>query len=166
MKECSQCKNNLENESFPEDKRKKDKVGNKCKKCIKENVRQWHKNNRKHRIENGLCLICNKKKILKWQYCVEHWLKEIATKHLGSVKHYKFLKELAEKQNFLCPYTKIKLIPGDNMSLDHVIPISKDPSLKHDPNNVQWTTWTVNKMKHNLSHTNFLKMCQKVSDKF
>ena len=59
----------------------------------------------------------------------------------------------------LCAISGEDLIPGANMSLDHIKPTSVYPDLKNDINNVQWVTKWVNVAKWNLDMDDFVKRC-------
>jgi hypothetical protein len=63
-----------------------------------------------------------------------------------------------EQQQGRCAYTGIELIPGLTASLDHIIPTSRGGT--HDESNLQWVTKQINCMKTDMTHDEFLAMCQ------
>lgn len=93
--------------------------------------------------------------------CTNCWFKEAANRGLRNRRHATAIKTLFEDQKGRCAYTGDVLIPGDNASLDHIDPISLGGS--NDPNNVQWVTKVVNRMKTNMNHDEFVGMCLRIS---
>ena len=57
--------------------------------------------------------------------------------------------------NPYCPVTNEHLIPGINCSLDHIIPISQQPELALDPNNMRWVSKVYNQAKGAMSDEDF-----------
>ena len=129
---------------------------------IKQNRHEWEKNNK----SKGLCSKCTNKSLNNNCLCEKHWYKKVLLSNLGSTKHWQFLKNLAIKQNCKCIYTDELLVPGKNMSLDHIIPVKQKPELKYDINNVQWITKQMNQIKNELSHEQFIELCNNISKKF
>jgi 5-methylcytosine-specific restriction endonuclease McrA len=78
----------------------------------------------------------------------------------------KTVKTILEKQNYLCPYTKEKLIPGVNCSLDHILPRSRYPKLVTDLTNLEWTTILVNKSKYNMTKKEYLSLIEIIHTNF
>ena len=72
------------------------------------------------------------------------------------------LKSLLEQQNYKCIYSGVNLIMGENASVDHIKPLSGNPVLNHDINNLQWTTKQINLMKLNLSEDEFLNIIKSI----
>jgi CRISPR/Cas system Type II protein with McrA/HNH and RuvC-like nuclease domain len=69
-----------------------------------------------------------------------------------------------EDQNYRCPYTGILLKPGDNMSLDHILPTSRFPDLAGSIDNVEWVLDRVNLMKGNLTKEEFLQAVELIRE--
>lgn len=69
------------------------------------------------------------------------------------------LREILEKQNYRCALTGVKLEP-DNTAFDHIVPLSKGGNSLKD--NLQAVTKIANRMKHDLSNKEFLKVCTAV----
>jgi|SRR5665213_2382567 len=67
-------------------------------------------------------------------------------------------------KNPYCPYTQVKLVSGKNLSLDHKKPLSRYPELAFTASNLQWTSKTYNSAKHNLTDSEFRKLCRQILD--
>jgi hypothetical protein len=118
------------------------------------------------KIENGICFCCSKPQIPNCQRCIDCWFRNVSIVHFKTSKYKKILEDLAESQNYKCVYTDELLIPGTNMSLDHIISKFDDPSKTNDINNVQWVTKDVNVVKSKLSHIPFVELCGYIYKKF
>lgn len=104
--------------------------------------------------EMGLCL-CGQKKLDNHSSCYDCYFSYITKRLGGRSKKFGFkLKEKFEKQNGQCIYTGKQLILGLNASIDHIIP-GKD----HSIDNLQFVDRQINSMKTNMSHEEFLDMC-------
>lgn len=68
---------------------------------------------------------------------------------------------IAKKQRLICPISGIKL-NGDNLSVDHITPISKGGS--NLPDNVRLVHKWVNFMLHTHSDEEFFTMCKLILD--
>jgi hypothetical protein len=66
---------------------------------------------------------------------------------------------ILEKQDFKCPYTGLKLVPGENASLDHIKPVSKFPELACEISNVEWVHKKINWMKMDWDKQDFIDFC-------
>lgn len=71
------------------------------------------------------------------------------------------LWKIAKKQKLICPFTGFKLTK-ENMSVDHVLPVSKGGS--NHPSNIRLIHKWVNLMLGVHSDDDFLKMCQIIID--
>lgn len=71
-----------------------------------------------------------------------------------------YLWELFELQDRKCAYTGIDLIHGQNASLDRI-----DSDAGYIEGNVQWVDWTINRMKLNIKHDEFVRLCSLVADR-
>jgi 5-methylcytosine-specific restriction endonuclease McrA len=115
-------------------------------------------NREKSRNQIGLCILCGKNKSGSSKKCSKCYAKEVSSFHFGSVDRADELFCLLNHQNGICPYTGIKLVIGDNASLDHKIPKSKGGG--DDLDNLQWLyfgIFDVNKMKWNLTDKEFIE---------
>lgn len=177
MKKCIKCKKQLDELCFHKNKSKKDGLTNICKSCIAEYNKEWVCKNRgrvndnqrilklKH-AENGLCRHCNNVALSGSQMCEKHWFQDISRKQFKTIKHWEFLKDLWVNQSKKCVYTDEILIPGINMSLDHIISKYNDILLSEELTNVQWVTKDINMIKNKLSHDEFIDLCEKIYKKF
>ena len=130
----------------------------------KQKYKETNKRSMKKRLLKGLCGWCLEKRLShSVQFCEKHWFRDKSYKHFKSGKFWEQLKEIAEQQNYTCPYTGDKLIPGFNMSLDHII--SKSEGGVNTVDNVQWVTWHINVAKSSLSHAEFIELCKKVANR-
>jgi len=74
------------------------------------------------------------------------------------------LQDLFQAQGGRCYYTGEPLIAGQNASLDHQTPRTRNGS--NDISNVKWVSTLVNRMKQNLTHEEFLNLCEIITEKF
>lgn len=95
-------------------------------------------------------------------YCAQCYLKSRAFDLLGSRRHWEVLVEKLEACRWRCPYTGETLVLGDNLSFDHIDPISRFPERKHDPNNIEPVSWQVNVMKRDLTKQEFLALIERI----
>ncbi len=121
---------------------------------------------KKNRQIEGKCKACREPKLENSCYCEKHYFMRMASNELGDSKQWEYLRDLWLKQDKKCVYTGEELIIGKNMSLDHIIPKSRDKSLKNSIENVQWVTWLVNRIKYSLNHEEFVTLCHNVSSRF
>ena len=71
------------------------------------------------------------------------------------------LWKIAKKQKLICPFTGFKLTK-ENMSVDHILPVSKGGS--NHPSNIRLIHKWVNLMLGVHSDEDFLVMCRKIVD--
>jgi hypothetical protein len=64
------------------------------------------------------------------------------------------------EQEFRCALTGELLRPGQNASLDHIVPVSKGGT--NTPENLRWTTVDANKMRLDLSDEEFFAICRRI----
>lgn len=133
---------------------------------VRENVRQ--RNSRL--VSQGRCVNCCDPIIPgSKSFCELHWLANIATRNFskgnGGIGKAQALKEILVKQDFKCTYTGVTLIPGVNASIDHKQPVSTHPELQDSLENIQWVSYTVNKMKTNLSEPEFFALCKLITER-
>lgn len=110
----------------------------------------------------GLCAHCPEKATIG-TLCLKDWFKNVSSNHFGTRKFGDNLLELMEKQGWGCAYTGVRLVPGQNASLDHKIPITKKGILSLE--NVQWVSTVVNRMKSNMTDEEFIGMCRLISNR-
>jgi 5-methylcytosine-specific restriction endonuclease McrA len=113
-------------------------------------------------VENGTCPACGRREVLptmrgkRRSFCEECYFKKTSTDCLRTAKHAETLAQKLREQNYRCAYTGEEIILGLNDSLDHVLPISRFPHLRHDPANTQWVTRKANCMKWDSTHEEFI----------
>lgn len=109
----------------------------------------------KSKHKRAECRSCKRRKLKTCSYCMHHWLKRISYRALGNSKYAQLLLRKAIAQKWRCYLSGAPLIPGHNMSLDHIFPSSRWPQLRSDPTNVAWTTPQVNGMKLDMTPSEF-----------
>jgi len=148
---CYRCKTKIENTKKTY-----------CNDC-REDYRKVQNKIRDNNLSLSLCKWCGKiEKIDGITSCYVCVLKYTSLKYFKTNKKWIDLLSLFEKQKGICPYTGYKLIIGVNCSLDHIISRSKGGL--NDFSNLQWVLKTVNSMKGNLEHNEFLELCRIISD--
>src|SRR6185437_6244321 len=176
LKKCTKCKNKFPRtrEFFYSSKNEKDQLHCWCKGCINTSKKIWKKNNKdlakkygkiayRNRCRPGLCNVCIKNNNLPDnKMCENCWYNDKARLYLKNNKLGFLLKEKAQKQNFKCAYSGDPLIPGLNMSIDHIIAQKVNPKLIHDISNLQWVTKEVNTSKNYLLPEQYVEICKKV----
>jgi hypothetical protein len=130
-----------------------------CEVCAIKNKASFEKT-RQRRIEAGECYQCGGIPTLGEGngLCIDCWYKKKATDNLGSPSRWQELKDKLESQNFTCPYTGKKLIPGTNASVDHIFPSSTNPELEFEISNVEWVDTQFNRIKSDLNPDQFFHM--------
>jgi len=128
-----------------------------CERC-----RQKHRDYEKDRSEQNRCHSCGKKAITGngRKFCEVCWFKRKAQHHTGSLKNWRELKRLLEKQDSKCAYTGRTLTIGINASLDHKQ--SKHNGGTGDTSNLQWVDLEINIFKNIMSHNEFLLTIQEI----
>lgn len=145
MKKCSNCKVYLSGGNFY-------KNTSRCKKCygIVQLIRQ-----KQHRTDRSPLWL---------QAIIKSTLRR-RNLPLGSLIKRKELSLLLHEMlqtALVCPYTGDKLIPGVNLHLDHKIPISRQPELALDINNLQFVSKRYNHAKYDMTDKEFLTFCKLV----
>ncbi len=126
------------------------------------------------RVPHGFCTICGKRKCLPelvnaklhMKRCQECYLRHASAVQLGTSKYWTTLLIKLEQQQWCCTYSGDEIVLGVNDSMDHIIPKSKKPNLAKDPSNIQWVTRVVNRIKSNLTHSEFISLARCISDRF
>lgn len=131
-----------------------------CKKCLKTQTRSYIRRTAAHKAR-GICVHCHSRHKLPYSVkCFRCWLGFVSYHNLGSRSFKPMLLRLAIEQKFTCPFTGRRLIPGKNMSLDHIVPVSKGGS--NDKGNLQWVDYQVNLAKSTLSTFDFLGLVNEI----
>jgi len=116
--------------------------------------------------EAGECFRCSTGgKAIAAGLCLRCWYKKIAADCLKARgtkmdRTADMLQELWDEQNGKCAISGVELIPGDNASLDHIVPRSKGGT--DERSNLRWADWYVNQAKSNMTHEEFVAMCKRV----
>ena len=108
------------------------------------------KNKRLNNIKKGLCSKCNNNPLPKIQLCEICFYKSASYNFCKTNTKWILFRDLLIKQNYRCAITGEILTPGDNCSLDHILPISLGGN--DDINNCQWVSKSINFWKLNRSH--------------
>lgn len=114
--------------------------------------------------EAGCCVQCGQPRDAGSEfYCRMHILKLAAYRWLDDASRWMDLDALLLAQGGRCAYTGEELILGKNASIDHKIPRSRGGT--NTIENLQWVTWTVNRVKTDLTHDEFVTMCAAICDR-
>lgn len=114
------------------------------------------------------CHSCNGTALSTTRYCLRCYIKDCVRKTLlitDPIAKNEFATLLLTKldnQNHHCVYTNRLMVPGINMSLDHILPKSLYPEGFRELNNLVWVDKSCNIAKNNLLPNDFLEMCQDV----
>ena len=108
----------------------------------------------------GLCVNCKNKSLNTNALCEVCWFKNLAHSSLGVTTAWSSIKELIIKQKYKCAYTGKSLIIGDNASIDHIVPKKRGGTNTLD--NLQWVDLSVNLMKRDMLHDDFLKVVSQI----
>lgn len=129
-----------------------------CKAKILAGTTAWKQRMR----DTGMCNRCGKMPCLETMkdrcdsFCERCYFKKTSTDCLKTAAHAEMLGQKLKAQNYRCAYTGEEIILGLNDSLDHILPISKYPELRHDPENTEWVTRKVNCMKWDSTRDEFI----------
>jgi len=166
LKKCRVCKVYKELNNFHKDKYVKFGFRSQCKDCAKKYYEEFYKNNSIKLIqnsktyklkskENNTCTSCTKLSLRNSNFCIYHfvlgkvWSMDCKKKlNLSFDARKKLTLQLLGKlsnQNFQCYYTGYPLIPGINMSLEHLEAHSKNGS--SDLENLVWCDSLLNVLK-------------------
>lgn len=158
--QCSDC-----GESKEQDKAR-------CDACLKY-MENFMSNRRKIRELNNLCVDCGdniniigdkiigNNKHIKPKRCDTCYLKIVSTNVFGTTKKHIELLELFHNQNGRCNYTNRIITLQIDCEIDHIIPRAKNG--QNEINNLQWLHRDVNKMKHDLTESDFFCINERTS---
>lgn len=146
---CRTCGKDKPKEDFY---KHKSKLGHgfDCKCCKNKKVEDL----RKDKALNDLCRYCDKPRLKGSKQCLYHLVRGICRNSDIDISKIDDLIKKLYNQNFSCYYTQTLLIPGVNLSIDHIVPRSK--SGNDDLDNLVWCDYAVNKMKCNTDLDSFL----------
>lgn len=114
------------------------------------------------------CHSCNGTALTHTRYCLYCYIKDCVRKTLlitetqAKQEFASLLLKKLENQNHRCVYTNRLLVPGVNMSLDHILPKSLYPEGFRELSNLVWVDKSCNIAKNNLLPVDFLSLCEDV----
>lgn len=134
----------------------KNRKGPRCAGCIAKDREKYHA-----RVARGECVYCGER-ATAGAFCLHHWFKNIGAAHglRKSNGGIALLKQIWEEQGGCCAVTGRVLTPGNDASLDHVVPSSKGGT--NERGNLRWVLWVVNRAKSDMTHQQFVTMCREV----
>jgi len=129
-----------------------------CEECIKDRRGLHHL-----RKEQGMCVKHAFRKAEIGINCEECWFRNISNATFGTPTRWPCLKDMLEKQKYICDYTGMILTPGTNASIDHKIPrvIVKNDDLR----NLHWIDLVVNCSKRDIPHDEFLSIIEVIHNR-
>ena len=173
-KTCSKCKEVKAYEAFPVDHSKANGRRSVCKVCANLQTKEWRLKNTEHRrayekqyneINKELVREKNKR---RYQNLTLDQKFEMLIKTAQKRKNFKcsisadYLKEVWQKQEGRCAYTKLPLTADANqlntMSLDRI-----DSDLDYVEGNVQLVCVAVNRMKSDFLEKDFIGLCNLIT---
>jgi len=150
--------------------------------------KQRSRSRSKRRRLRKRCSVCNGPVTTGVKYCDEHRLaidrerrrtrKRVARDKLRASNPLEYslkqrarklrvgwqdLLSLLEAQQYRCAYTGELLTVG-TMHLDHVVPRSRGGN--NSVSNLQWITARINRMKSDLDHGEFLRLCEEIVERW
>lgn len=121
------------------------------------------------RTKEGCCVVCGTSErivvntLSTRPHCEACFFKRTARNATGNGTQGQLLEDLFNKQGRRCAYTGRTLELGVNASLDHKYPRSKYPELRAEPSNLHWVDASINSMKHDMTHEQFVAICEEVT---
>lgn len=119
----------------------------------------YHKQRYDERRAAGLCPKCGAKATVG-SLCLNDWFSNVSANHFGTRAYGEQLRDLWDEQEGRCAYTGEVLVPGENASLDHRVPVTRGGS--NDVSNVHWTSYRINRMKTDMTEDEFFAACKAV----
>lgn len=108
-----------------------------------------------------MCRVCLKEPPLRsGKRCRVCIIKELAKHHLGTMKRWRELDALLERQNGRCAYSNLPIDFGRYASVDHKV--SKCRGGEESINNLQFVHLHVNFAKNALSEGDFLRLVEHI----
>lgn len=168
---CNKCKRYRARKHFYEHPTGFNGLQPACRDCYRDIRVSYAEQRKEHRRkvyvqrkEAGECVKCGQDAISGNVFCLDCWFADKASQRAGGKQHIQAVRDLWEEQDGRCYYTGVKLIPGKTASLDHMIPRAKGG--EDHPSNVKWVDLRLNAVKGDMSHEEFLAMCQAVVERF
>jgi len=120
---------------------------------------------RRNRIEKGLCRFCVRPRLLNSnQLCEDHYIGNAIKCAIGKCdKETVAILKARFYDRPYCPYTGEKLIFGVNTHIDHVESKKNRPDLAKELNNLEWVSDRANLAKNGMSKQEFIQFCSLVA---
>lgn len=141
-----------------------------CLACLEDKRNAWT-SDQQVRLDGKLCWSCGETGTHqpvrnnargRWR-CDQCFFEQLALNWMqGSKRKARLLRDLWNRQGGKCVYTG-EVLTATTASLDHIDPRNGERTREVDTSNLQFVTTTVNHMKHNLGHAEFLRMCALIS---
>ena len=166
---CNECHIYKDRDHFYEHPHGFNGLSSRCRECASVLSKTEHTSEVKKalydkRRANNECVRCESKDLVTNIHCKECWFLDKGSVRAGGILGEEIIKRLWDEQEGRCFYSGEVLVPGKNASIDHQIPRSKGGS--NEISNLKWVSRTINMMKNDMDHDEFLLMCKKIVDRF
>ncbi len=131
-----------------------------CQDC-KEKQAIDQKKRRQEKFKFGICQDCPNPFTVNNKYCFSCWVRTLCNAHSIKLEYIDDIIVKFSTQNELCYYTNKLLVPGENASMEHLIPRSRGGS--DEPNNIVWCDKRVNLCKGNMTEIEFIELCKLIT---
>ena len=115
------------------------------------------------RRRTNSCTWCDAPRVAS-RFCKPCWFRSMSLRVFGTVVHGPQLYDLFISQEGRCFYTGAELTPGVNAGLDHQVPVRRGGAASIQ--NLRWVTIQLNRVKNDLTHDEFLELCNTVGGRF
>ena len=131
-----------------------------CSTCLTK-VNERNRISKKQRQEEALaagrCMRCSQTLVGESFYCLDHYVHYILVSQGLSVELEAELVDKAIAQGMKCWMTGVPLVPGKNMSLEHIKPKITHSHLANELSNLVWTDLDANRCKRDMSVPELVK---------
>ena len=168
-KRCTKCKNEYILDDFYRLSDDPNHSLSWCKYCMSESSVARQKKRAKRRISQGLCRDCDTPRLpYSNHFCEFHYIASVTRNAIGrrSKNIARFLRDKLYSQDHKCPYTGETLVLGVNAQIDHVLPVSRYPDQRNNPDNLEWVSSTANRAKNDRTKDEFIAICHTISSRF
>lgn len=162
---CTKCKIYKERDFFYEHNTGFNGLGSTCKTCL--HIKSTSEESKKTkkllydtRKNTKNCVSCGSSNLATNVHCHKCWFGVIASSRAGGHKNLHIILDLWNEQDGKCFYTGEQLIPGNNASLDHQMPVSRGG--KNIKENLKWVSLQVNIIKATKTHEEFIDFCKQI----
>lgn len=133
-----------------------------CSACTSSATRASKEWRAKRRETGTQCMYCIEPRWHASSSCRWHFVEKILNNFNIGPRYSGQVAEMLEASNFTCFYTGVPLVPGENASLDHVLPRSKYPHLTDCLENLVWCDRTFNNLKTNYETAELMNACREL----